>query len=764
MINQIQLLRNIGQFKEVNGSGIPAFDKLTLIYAENGRGKTTLASILRSLGTGNPVHIAERTRLGTRQNPHIVIDCIGGPPVATFENNAWNRLLPCISIFDDVFVEENIFSGLSVESEHRQNINELIIGAQGIRLNSEMQRHVAQIEVHNAALRTKGALIPAVERGAFGVDDFCALPVIADIDAAILAAERNLTAARQQDNVRNAQLFQMLDLPTIDPDEIDALLQRGLPAVEAESATAVQAHLATLGAGGGDWVSVGLSRIDQRTTCPFCAQDISSSALIGYYRVFFGDAYRSLKQGVATAVSETDRLHGSTATSQFERSVRVWDQQRIFWSQFSEVPAIALDTAAVEVSWRAARDAALVALRAKLAAPLDAQRLPNATREVINAYNIHRQAVRDLSARLQVVNAALRIVQEQAAAGNQAALAGDIARLKATRSRHSTATAALCTDYLAEKTAKTATEALRDAAKVALCQYQTTVYPAYNAEINEYLRRFNAGFRIENISSVNTRAGTSCTYNILINASHIAVAGGTPAPGAPSFRNTLSSGDRNSLALAFFFTSIDRDPALADRIIVIDDPMTSLDEHRALTTAQEVRRLTERVAQVIVLSHNKPFLCRVWEYTNRIPRTSLVVARDGDGSTLHTWNITEDSITEYDRRHALLRQHQAGVALNIREVAQAIRPVLEGYLRIACPEHFPPGRLLGQFRNLCQQRLTNGGAQQVLTQTDTDELRAIIEYGNLFHHDTNPAWQTATINDGELRGFVDRTMAFVAFS
>jgi len=76
------------------------------------------------------------------------------------------------------------------------------------------------------------------------------------------------------------------------------------------------------------------------------------------------------------------------------------------------------------------------------------------------------------------------------------------------------------------------------------------------------------------------------------------------ADDGPAFRNTLSSGDRNTLALAFFFASLDQDPQLAQKIVVIDDPMTSLDEHRALTTVQEMRRLVPRVSQVIVLSHS----------------------------------------------------------------------------------------------------------------------------------------------------------------
>jgi hypothetical protein len=49
LIERIQLVRNIGQFDSVSAGAQIPFTKLTLLYAENSRGKTTLAAILRSL-------------------------------------------------------------------------------------------------------------------------------------------------------------------------------------------------------------------------------------------------------------------------------------------------------------------------------------------------------------------------------------------------------------------------------------------------------------------------------------------------------------------------------------------------------------------------------------------------------------------------------------------------------------------------------------------------------------------------------------------
>jgi len=133
------------------------------------------------------------------------------------------------------------------------------------------------------------------------------------------------------------------------------------------------------------------------------------------------------------------------------------------------------------------------------------------------------------------------------------------------------------------------------------------------------------------------------TYNVVINNIPVAVAGGTPAPGQPAFSNTLSAGDRNTLALAFFFASLEQDPTRGSKVVVIDDPISSLDEHRTLTTVQELRRLAQQTSQVILLSHSKPFLCRVWEGADHHSRAALELVRDGDGSTIRAWEVDRDT-------------------------------------------------------------------------------------------------------------------------
>jgi wobble nucleotide-excising tRNase len=763
VITLLRLLRNIGQFDSAAAATVP-LNRLTVAYAENGRGKTTLSAILRSLATGDPLPILERHRLSAANPPHVILDCAGGPTAAIFQNGAWNRTVTNLAVFDDVFVDANVYSGLVVGSDHRQHLHELILGAQGVALNQKVQDLAGRIEEHNHDLREKAGAIPEQQRGSLSPDQFCALPARANVDEEILAGERQLAAAGEQDPIRTAQSFDPLSLPAFDIDAIETVLRQDLPSLDAAAAARVQAHLAGAGRGAEAWISDGMQRLPPTKgtarggLCPFCAQDLASSPVIAHYRAYFGDSYRKLKGTVADALASVTRTHGGDVPASFERDVRVAGERRQFWSRFCELPEIVIDTAAIASEWRATREAVTAALTAKQAAPLERMSLSAEVLAAAAAYAAHRETIAGLSQQLLKANQSLLLVKEQAASGNPASLTSDIARLKVVKARHTPAMDTACDAYTAAKAAKALTEDLRKQAKEELDHYRTGAFPGFQTAINTYLQRFNAGFRLDQVTAANTRGGPSCTYSVLINNVPVPVGGSDATPGRPSFRNTLSAGDRNTLALAFFFASLDADPNLAQKIVVIDDPVSSLDEHRSLTTVQEIRRLAVRAAQVIVMSHSKAFLCKTWDGTDRTLRAAIRVQRDATGSSIVAWDVEQDSVTEHDRRHAVLREYLRAGGNNGREVAEAIRPVLEAFLRVAHPEYFPPGTLIGQFRDRCKQRV--GSPQEILNQRLVTELHDLVEYANRFHHDTNQAYQTEIINDGELQGFVRRALGF----
>jgi SAM-dependent methyltransferase len=678
-----------------------------------------------------------------------------------FQNGTWNRTVPNIAVFDDVFIDDNVCSGLAVEPEHRQNLHELILGAQGVALNRQLQELVDRIEHHNAELRRRDAAIPAAGRGDLSIAEFCALPLRADIDRAIEQAERRLAAAQQQDRIANAPAFEEFEMPSFDVVAIGDLLARALPALDADAAARVRAHLAGLGADGEAWVADGMRRLTREdppaAACPFCAQDLAASPVLAHYRAYFSDAYRELKRSVSETADAVALSHSGDVLIAFERWGRGVAESARFWAAFCDVPDVALETETIGRDWQAARQVVADALTTKQAAPLEAFALPNEQLVVLDRYEAHRRGVAAINARLHQANAAIRTVKDQGGRANAIALQADLARLRATRARHAVTVAPLCDAWVQEQVAKGVTERLRDQTRQQLNQHRAAIFPRCEVAINTFLERLNAGFRLTAVAPSN-RGGPTCTYSIVVENVPVPVAGGAAGPGQPSFRNTLSAGDRNTLALAFFFASLDQDPALALKTVVIDDPISSLDEHRAVRTLQELRRLAERTGQVILLSHNKPFLCQVWENAEASARCALELRRDRQGISIGEWDVHRDCITEHDRRHAMLREYVATGAGDAPQVASAIRPVLESFIRVAYPEHFPPGSLLGPFVNVCGARL--GTPHQILGVVDLTELRDLVEYANRFHHGANGAARIEAINDGELTQFVRRALDF----
>ncbi|MFZ6644412.1 AAA family ATPase [Undibacterium sp. TJN25] len=757
MITNFQLLRNVGRFHSFVAEPGTVFKRLTAIYAENGRGKTTLAAILRSLSTNNPLYIMERQRLGVQDSPHVVINTDSNPQqVHIFQHGGWSQNLPDMAVFDDAFVNENIYSGLAVGTEHRQNMHELIIGAQGVTLSRQLQACAEQIEAINIILRNQAAAVDANGLGQLSVDVFCALPPNEMVDAEIFETESHLLAAQQRVIISESVAFGSFSVPIIDLAQIERILSTTIQDLDAAAMAQVKSHALSIGEHGETWLQDGmrrqLGRAAPDTACVFCDQDLGNSPIIAHYRAYFSDAYAALRLNIEQAIRILESDHGNEASTRFERSLRTFAERQHFWSRFNVRPEVGTVPDDFIVIWKALSGGLIGLLKAKLSDPMVASDLPEEIATVAENFAETSVLLCQCNTNLEQANAAIAALKIRSANANVGSINETLAQLNAVKKRYTGNVADLCDAYIATKTSKTQAEASKDAARAALEQYRNGIFPLYQAAINQYLNEFNAGFHLENIAPTNIRGGSACTYNVMINNVPVPVNG---AVQVTSFKNTLSAGDRNSLALAFFFASLELDLNRGNKIVVIDDPISSLDDHRSLTTVQVLRRFYLTVNQIIVLSHNKAFLCQLYAHEPAAAKAAYQVTRQANSSNITAWNIHSDSITEHDRRHELIRTYVANGGQNHREIATAIRPLLEAFLRVSFPEQFPPETLLGPFRNACINSPT-----PILNAADLLELANLTEYGNRFHHDTNPAYLGEQINAGQLTQFANRALNF----
>ena len=559
--------------------------------------------------------------------------------------------------------------------------------------------------------------------------------------------------------------FTTIKLPEFDLEAIEQILTTDLPSLDSAAEARVQAHLHILQDDSEEWIADGVTHMDQGPdeVCPFCGQDITGLELISHYRAYFSEGYTQLKHSVATMIVNVDASHAEDAQLTFERTVNRARESAQFWSKYCDVPSINIDTEGITQNWTAARETVTELLQTKQASPLERIELSDHALGALSTYEAQRRKIEPVNEMLINSNEAIQQMKEVAEEADTNSMKSELAKLEATKARHSNEIAPLCDDYLQEKQAKACTATKREEVTKALEDYRMNVFPALQEAVNSYLSRFNAGFRIDSLlpSNIGGGSGSTCTYNLIINDIQdfpIAVRSATAAEGEHSFRNSMSAGDRNTLALALFFSSLDQNPNLEKTTVVIDDPMSSLDDHRSVTTAQEVGRLVTQAGQVIVMSHNKSFLCSIWDEANSEERMAIEIAQNGNTSTIRAWDVTQEAFTRHDQRFLLLKEYVDTGSHPSLEVAQGIRFHMEGFFRAACPSDFPPGRLLGQFVNACQERL--GQNDEILNGSMTQELQSILKYANRFHHDTNPAWYSEVINNTELRGFVRRALSF----
>lgn len=268
---------------------------------------------MRSLGNGVSALITERQRLASGQPPHIVISAGGVTHI--FQNGASNAILPAIAVFDDAFVSQNVCSGIEVDAEHRHNLHELILGAEGVMRNAALQEHVRRIEEQNRTIRDRSQALPTAIRGDLSVDAFCALENNPNLALDIRMAERNLATARSSDTIIRQAIFIPPAIPTFDIEAISGILARDLPAMEAEASLRVQAHLEKIGDRGDAWIADGMGRIAgasegfDNQICPFCTQDLAGSSVIGHYQAYFSEAYANLKAAIADIIRAVSRAH-----------------------------------------------------------------------------------------------------------------------------------------------------------------------------------------------------------------------------------------------------------------------------------------------------------------------------------------------------------------------------------------------------------------------------------------------------------------------
>jgi wobble nucleotide-excising tRNase len=334
--------------------------------------------------------------------------------------------------------------------------------------------------------------------------------------------------------------------------------------------------------------------------------------------------------------------------------------------------------------------------------------------------------------------------------------------LEAKRKRFDPAVVQACQAYQAAVTAKAALDQQKETARRQLDQYCQNILHDYEQAINAYLDQFSAGFRITNSRHLYTGGTPSSQYQIQINNVAIDLGDSRTQSGIPCFKSALSSGDRSALALAFFLAALKQDPQIGSKIVVLDDPFTSLDRFRRTCTQQLIKQLAGVACQVIVLSHDPLFLKLIWDSYPPAEIKALQLYQSGNTTLIGEFDLEAETQSPYLRNYSALLNFYRDRTGTPLDVARAIRPFLEGLLRSRFPGHFQPNEWLGDFIGKIRSAGPNDGLHDV--QPDLQQLDDINDYSKKYHHDQNTRADSEPVSADELHGFVKRTLRLVGGS
>ncbi len=301
-------------------------------------------------------------------------------------------------------------------------------------------------------------------------------------------------------------------------------------------------------------------------------------------------------------------------------------------------------------------------------------------------------------------------------------------------------------------------ETQKKAVRRQLDQHTKTVVRPYQKRINELLEVFNAEFSIDETKHSYVGGSATSTYRLVINRTLIDIGSENTPIDKPSFKNTLSAGDRSTLALAFFIAHLERDSSLAQKVVIFDDPFNSQDAFRRRQTILEIVKLGRQCAQVIVLSHDPTFLKQIWDKCLPAERIALALVDQGQKGTKIMPHDLERACqgrtaTDTDDLQAFMT---FGTGEHI-DIIRKMRTVLETYMRSTYPVLFVDTDWLGDIVGKIRTGDTAHPAVSFY-----DELDAINDYTKPYHHGENVANAIPdAIDSSELRGFTKRTLRIV---
>ena len=761
LLREVKYVQNIGRFEKGLSVAGATFGPCTLVFGENGWGKSTLADLLRSLTMHNPdIVIGRKTLAGGAEQKAVVH--FGGQR-AVFEDGAWTGVRPRIAVYDSVFVNENVFSGDVVTNEHLKNQYGMVVGEEGVRrvrriveLDNENRENNIQARGVEAEL---DGIVRAVGPEGMPRKEFLAIEAIPDVDAKIGAKERQVQRASRAKELKGAGEPRALPVPT-ETEEFRKSVHSTIDGIAEGAASAVREHIAkheVKGRGGAmtheSWLEAGTAFVDV-AECAFCGQPLDDRTLVDSYAEFFSAAYKALAADVKMKRDTFARYEKGEYRGQADEIVGQNETLYAYWKEAGQIEAPELEGVEAVIRDMEAAARLLDAVFLEKQGNLTEASTGGNVEVAITAWDEGRKAIVRLSGVVEGHVAKIKALKESVDETDLPRFEKELKTLQAAKRRHENQTAAVISKLKDHEAKKERIAKGKADEKKALNEHGRVITETLGKTINSYLGRLNAGFKIDYREPNYQSKEPAASYQILINNVPVSPRTTSENLAEASFRNTLSAGDRSTLALALFLARLNADPALGETIVVLDDPFTSLDNFRRHFTAIEIRKLCGSAAQTIVLSHDKTFLRLLWEKIDQSKMKCVAIQTGAPGmTTIAPYDIESETRPRHITERMKIEEFIEGEPHEAAYIRTRLRTVCEDFYRRGDPGLFREAASLEEIIRILEEAPDAHPYKGVI-----EDLRDINEYSRGQHHAKIEDDPSGESTDEELKGFSRRVL------
>lgn len=686
MLLNINHIRNVGRFYEVVPKGTPqascTFEQFNLIYADNATGKTTLNTILKSLAYNDPTRILVKKTIPG--NGVCEISLKFDDKQCNFLHDAWNKLPDSkFAIFDEEFIEKNIFSPTGIDTNHkRQLFNYVVLGEENVEKARDLQ---LLVDDQIPAITKEITLLENQLKQTAGVSDIKSLLNANEMSTEdIIKLKSNVISMETQiNNSESIRTHKPLNsLPTIIWPEYKSILEKGID--EIGNIEIYKAHIIKHQ----QWIKNGLNIQKDNVNCPYCFQSITNNEAVIAYKQFFSDRCQELINQVSILATEVNEHLSGDKALLIEQIVNSNKDCYAFWQVMdNDIPPIIPFIEQYATKVKEYRDTLLRLVDHKQRNILQSIELADESNLTIEE---------ELSSEIMKYNESIDVVNKKIAAIQAQHINIDILKEKYTSDsitlkcqqvvfhdkNNNQKSIAHYRNLLQKK------QALMERLNALRTEINVTslkLLDDYQVSINKLLKSFGVEFRINKVErKIDTARKDTLVFAIELKGMNFDPNGSRQIP--YSLANTLSSGDKSTLAFALFIAKLQQ-AELKDTIVIFDDPISSFDFFRRQQTSRQISAISKKSKQVIVFTHSMEFTKLFGHVPVKSKYFKLFKAEPAGVVFTPYDKLSDMCISKHHDEHEILSTYLSSPSTVKRlEVMKAVRSYVETKLCIYIPE------------------------------------------------------------------------------